>query len=565
MKKRWKRIPTNENDAIHLFQESDLPLPICRLLVQRGIRDVVSAHAFFNPGASKLHDPFLIKDMDKAVERLHQAIQQKEKVLLYGDYDVDGTTSVAMMYTFLNPHHKQIDYYIPDRYKEGYGVSMAGIEYAEQNGISLIIAMDCGIKAIEKVALAKTKGIDFIICDHHLPGNALPNAVAILNPKREDCNYPFDELCGCGVSFKLIQAYSQKYNLPESNINVLLDLVAIATTCDIVPMTGENRVLTAMGLTRLNEQPRPGVAALIEESGREKPLAVVDIVFGIGPMINAAGRLADARQAVQILIEEEKNVALKIASQLGLKNEHRRSLDRKMVKEASMLWEQQSKWQERKSIVLYNPDWHKGVVGIAASRLVDKYQRPAIMLTQSEGKIVGSARSVSSFNIHEAIDSCKRHLVNFGGHQHAAGLTLVPEKLDDFVREFEKVVSSTIQATQISPEIKVADFLLFEDITEEFWMYLQQLAPFGPQNRNPVFVSENVEDTGYSRLLKGNHLKLHLKQNAAASMNGIAFGQGEVFEKIQNQPFHICYNLQRNSWQGRSSIQLNVKDIKFGG
>lgn len=562
MKKRWKIVQTDTTLVQELQEKTQLDSIICQLLVQRGLHSPEEVHSFLHPSLDDLHDPYLMKDMDKAVNRLNQAIQQEEKILLYGDYDVDGTTSVALMHSFLENFTDQLDYYIPDRYKEGYGVSLAGIDYAQQNGISLIIAMDCGIKAIEAVAFAKKKGIDFIICDHHLPEKTLPEAIAVLDPKRSDCGYPYKELCGCGVSFKLVQAFAQAQKTPFSQLTPLLDLLAIAIACDIVPMTGENRALTHAGLQQLNNNPRLGIKALIEESKRPGPLAISDVVFGIGPMINAAGRLLDAKESVKLLLSKDEVIASKLAFTLHQQNEKRKSFDRTMLEEAQELFERMPDWKDQNIIVLYQPHWHKGVVGIAASRMAEKYNRPAIMLTESAGKIVGSARTVGHYNIHEAISTHRELLVNFGGHQHAAGLTLLPENLSAFQTAMESTVKDTIQATQLSPELAVCAILPFEKINTQFWNSLQSLAPFGPKNRNPIFVTENLEDTGDSRLLKNNHLKLSLTHNNAHAINGIAFGQGNQLAYIKEHLFQVCYNLQENNWRGRKSIQLNVKDIK---
>jgi len=562
MKKRWKVIQTDTTLVQQLQEATQLDPIICQLLVQRGIHSAEDSRNFLHPSLDQLHDPYLMKDMDKAVNRLDQAIQQKEKILLYGDYDVDGTTSVALMHSFLENFTDQLDFYIPDRYKEGYGVSLAGIDYAQQNGISLIIAMDCGIKAIEAVAVAKIKGIDFIICDHHLPDEVLPEAIAVLDPKRPDCHYPYKELCGCGVSFKLIQAFAQAQNIPFSQLKPLLDLLAIAIACDIVPMTEENRILTHAGLQQLNKNPRLGIKALIAESQRPGPLTISDVVFGIGPMINAAGRLLDAKESVKLLLSRDETIASKLAYTLHQQNEKRKSFDRNMLEEAQELFESMSDWENQSIIVLYQAHWHKGVVGIAASRMAEKYNRPTIMLTESSGKIVGSARTVGHYDIHKAISTHQNLLVNFGGHQHAAGLTLLPENLSTFQKAMESTVKETIQATQLSPELRVSAILPFEKITTQFWNSLQALAPFGPKNRNPVFVTTDLHDTGDSRLLKNNHLKLSFQKSDARPINGIAFGQGNQLDYIRTQAFQICYNLQENNWRGRKSIQVNVKDIK---
>lgn len=564
MKKRWNLLSTNADVVQHLQDELKINPVFCQLLAQRGISNFEGARQFFRPSLNELHNPFLMKDMDKAINRLTDAIHSKEKVLLFGDYDVDGTTSVALMFSFLKKYHKNLDYYIPDRYKEGYGVSIAGIDYAKQNGITLIIAMDCGIKAFDKVQYAKEKGIDFIICDHHLPEGELPAAVAVLDPKREDCNYPYKELSGCGITFKLVQAFVGQNNLEEEQLLELLDLVVISIACDIVPMLGENRTLAFLGLQQLNETKRAGLLSLIEISNRQVPLNVNDIVFGLGPMINAAGRLADARQAVQLLLSSDKTIANENAKVLYQRNQLRKEFDQQIVQEAQMLIDKNVYFDEQKSIVLFQPHWHKGIVGIAAARMVEAHHRPTIILTESNGLAVGSARSIKGFNIHDAIKKCESVLLNFGGHAHAAGLSLDVEQVYVFREKFEEVVRETINDETLVPEVDIAAPLDLQNITPQFWNILKQFAPFGPQNRNPVFVTKNIRDTGYSRLLKGNHLKLSLQQTESNIFNGIAFGMGDFFPKIQNQPFHICYTINENNWNGKRELQLNVKDIKTG-
>jgi single-stranded-DNA-specific exonuclease len=503
-----------------------------------------------------------MKDMVPAVERLRKAIKQKEKVLLYGDYDVDGTTCVAMLYSFLENRHKKLDYYIPDRYKEGYGVSMEGIDYAHQNGYSLIIAMDCGIQAREQVARAKSQGIDFIICDHHHAEGGLPEAVAILDPKRPDCNYPYKELSGCGVVFKMLQAYLASGNEPFSELIDYLDLLVLSIASDIVPITGENRILAFHGLEKLNNTSRKGLLALIEVSGRKLPLSIGDLVFGLGPHLNAAGRMADAHQAVRLLLSNDKFVAADNARILGQRNNQRKEFDKMIAEEAKVLFEALPGWENLYSIVLFNPNWHKGIVGIAASRMVERYHRPSILLTESNGSAVGSARSIPGFNVLQSIKQCSELLDKFGGHDHAAGLSLPVHSVPEFATRFEQVVRNSMPEELLHPEIKVSSVLDFKDINLNFWKILKQFEPFGPGNRSPVFVTKNVTDTGESRLLKGNHLQLHVRQKDGGTAKAIGFDMGHAFDRVkEKRPFHIAYKIDEDTWQGKSSLKLYLKDI----
>lgn len=563
MENRWNLIPTDEEKVKAIQNELNIHPLLCRLLVQRNITDTKAIQQFFNPALEDLHDPFLMRGMASAVSRVRHAINHKERILLYGDYDVDGTTSIALLFSFLKKYHTNLDYYIPDRYKEGYGVSNEGIDYASQNGVNLIISLDCGIKAVDQVEEAKKRNIDFIIMDHHLPGPELPKAFAILDPKQSSCEYPYKELSGCGIAFKFVQGFSQHQQIPEDEIYTLLDLVVVSIACDIVPMTGENRILSYHGLKKINRNPRLGLKALIKQSGRDGLLTISDIVFGIGPMINAAGRMADAHQAVKILLTEEKVVAADYAAQLQNRNNQRKEFDKKIVQEAEVLIEELIDLDQQKSIILYQPHWHKGVVGIAASRIVEKYNRPAIIITESNGEIVGSARSIPGFDIYEAIKSCGDLLLRFGGHKHAAGLSLKADKLKLFSERFESFAKKAAILKTPEAEISISAELQLDDITNSLWKKLKQLAPFGPQNRNPVFTSRNIVDTGYSKLLKNNHLRLAVRQQQSDVFYGIAFGQGDSFEQIKESPFHICYNLQENHWDGKTTIQLQVKDIKI--
>jgi len=563
MEKQWKLIPTDQKTVKELQSALGIQEVFCQLLVQRGINNYEDAKRFFRPSLEDLHDPWLMKDMDKAIDRLDKAIKNNEKILLYGDYDVDGTTSVSMLYSFLEKHHSQLDYYIPDRYKEGYGVSEAGIDYAHQNGIRLIIAMDCGIKAHKQVASAKERDIDFIICDHHLPEPTLPDAVAILDPKRSDCPYPCKDLSGCGVSFKLVQAYANRHDIPFEEIQTLLDLLAVSIACDIVPMKGENRILTFFGLQVLNQAKRVGLKALIEKSGRVNALTIGDIVFGIGPMINAAGRLADAKEAVRLLLTKNEDVANSNAQLLYDQNIERRKVDQRIATEAIEKFENTPQWESKKSIVLYDENWHKGIVGIAAARLVENFYRPAVLLTESGGVAVGSARSVPGFDIHTALKSCEDLFTNFGGHMHAAGLTIPIENIPAFQKRFEEVVSNSIDKKHLQPVLNVATELKLNEINSSFGNILKQFAPFGPKNRNPVFITREVMNTGYSKIVKEAHLRLAIKQQNSKAFYGIAFGMAAAFERVEEEVFDVCYNLQENTWKGKTSWQLNVKDIKF--
>jgi single-stranded-DNA-specific exonuclease len=562
MRKHWTLIPANDEEVQQLQDALHIHPVFCRLLVQRGIKSFDEAKAFFRPELSQLHDPFLMKDMAKAVARLRRAIRKKERILLYGDYDVDGTTSVALMYSFLSTRHANLDYYIPDRHKEGYGVSMQGVDYARQSAVKLIIAMDCGIQATGPVAKAKAAGIDFIICDHHLPGSGLPWAAAILDPKREDCGYPFKELSGCGVAFKLAQAFLLKNKEPQEELWQLLDLLALSIAADIVPMTGENRTLAHFGLQELNRTKRPGLKALIEQSGRPLPFSISDVVFGLAPLINAAGRLADAQQAVRLLLSGDKYVATDNARVLTHRNKLRKEYDQNILSEAKKQFEDRKGWEDLRSIVLFQENWHQGVIGIAAARMVEHFHRPAILLTESNGFAVGSARSVPGFNIYAPIKTCEDLLVNFGGHDHAAGLTMPIEAVPEFTRRFEEAVRASITEEQRIPEVGVSAVLDLKDITPRFWKVLKQFAPFGPGNHNPIFVTKNVVDSGYSRVLKENHLRLAVQQDGEPPMYGIAFGRADAFAKIsKKKPFHLAYKLEENHWQGETTLRMMVKDL----
>ena len=560
---------------------------LATLLVQRGITNYEEAKTFFRPSLSQLHDPFLMKDMDKAVDRVLKAINDNEKLLVYGDYDVDGTTAVAVVYTYLKPFFKKkkIEFYIPDRYEEGYGISFKGIDYAAENGFKLVIALDCGIKANERIDYANERGVDFIICDHHRAGDVLPNAVAVLDAKRPDCNYPYDELSGCGVGFKLVTALSMRGLGTIEDVYNLLDFLAVSIAADIVPITGENRVLAYFGLKQLNKKPRPGIEAILQhaniyrrdedqidedENVLTRELTISDLVFLIGPRINAAGRIAKASDSVRLLIADKKEHAEKLAASINDLNDERREFDNRITEEALGMIADDAELRDAKSTVVFNAKWHRGVIGIVASRLTDYYYRPTIVLTRASGLVTGSARSIKSFDIYDAIDHCSDLLEHFGGHKYAAGLSMKPENLPEFRRRFEAYVSEHLVDEDFVPELEVDLKINFADITSKFMRILNQFAPFGPGNMAPVFWTDNVIDAGGSRPVGGHkHLKLTVSQIGDAELgvppfSGIAFQKGDLFNRIHDgEPFSICYHLEYNTWQGKTNLQLNVKDIKF--
>lgn len=567
MEKKWVIKPRGEKEEIEaLAKQLNIHPILVNLLVQRGHSTYEKAKEFFRPELKMLHDPYLMKDMEKAIARIDKAIAGKEKIMVFGDYDVDGTTAVALVYTFLKKRYPLVDFYIPDRYKEGYGISNRGIEWADEQGISLIIALDCGIKSIDKIEYAKTFGIDFIICDHHRPGAELPDAVAVLDPKRNDCDYPFKELSGCGVGFKLIQAYVMAHKLEFSELEEYLDLVAISIAADIVPIVGENRILTYYGLKRLNSKPRPGIKAILDISGNSRELTVNDVVFTIAPRINAAGRIESGNQAVELLISEKPDEAMSHGEEINKKNTTRKNLNETITREAMTLIEQDTKFKDRKSTVLYNPKWHKGVIGIVASKLTDEFYRPTIILTKSNGVAAGSARSVKDFDIYNAIESCSDLLDQFGGHMYAAGLTMKEENIEAFKDRFEEIVCATIEDRMLIREIEIDDVISLGDINASFFNILKQFAPFGPGNMSPVFMSQEVYDRGDVRVVGNNHLKLSLiqKDQSRKVVDSIAFQLGKHFDRIcGNESFHVCYHIEENTFNGRTNLQLNVKDIAF--
>ncbi len=570
MEKRWKYKDKADATIINkLASEIGIDKVLANLLAQRGITTYAEAKKFFRPSLDDLHDPYLMKDMDKAISRIETAIQKNEKVLVYGDYDVDGTTAVALVYSFFKKHlsnDKLLGYYIPDRYTEGYGISFAGIDYAKENGFSLIIALDCGIKANEKIAYATKNGIDFIVCDHHRPGEILPDAIAVLDPKRSDCNYPFDELCGCGVGFKLIQAYAQKNNISFEELFEYLDLTAISIASDLVPIVGENRTLCFFGLKQINENPRKGIKAIFELANIKREITVNELVFVIGPRINAAGRIETGRNAVKLLISDTNAIALTSGQNINITNTARRALDVDITAQALSMIDESEVLISRKSTVLYHPDWHKGVVGIVASRLTEKYYRPTVVLTESNGKATGSARSVKDFDVYNAIEACADLLEQFGGHKYAAGLTLKLEHVEAFQQRFEEVVSQTIEDEMLIPEIEIDDELELKSITPKFFRVLKQFAPFGPDNMSPVFISRNIMDKGYVRIVGTNHLKMDIQaaQNPREFFPAIAFAQAHHFDDVlRRRIFSACYAIEENEFNGTTSLQLNIKDMKM--
>jgi len=554
---------------------------LANLLAQRNISTYEEARLFFRPSLDQLHDPFLMKDMDKAVQRVVEAIANQEKVLIYGDYDVDGTTAVALVYSYLKKHFKKrIEFYIPDRFSEGYGISIKGIDHAASEGFNLIIALDCGIKAVEKIEYAKSKNVDFIICDHHRPGDTLPDAVAVLDAKRLDCDYPFKELSGCGVGYKLITAIASVLKDEEEDLKSYLDFVAISIAADIVPIVGENRIMAHFGLKLLNASPRPGIESVLRYSNinkREvtdekaglflnKELTISDMVFLIGPRINAAGRIESASDSVRLMLADKMSHADKLAKAIDDLNTERRNLDNSITEEALAMINNNDSLKKAKSTVLFNENWSKGVIGIVASRLTENFYRPTIILTLSGNLITGSARSVKNFDVYDAIDHCSDLLEHFGGHKYAAGLSLKKENLEAFCDKFETYVSQHIDETMMTPEIEIDLEINFADLNAKFMRILKQFAPFGPGNMSPVFKTENVIDTGRSRIVGKNHLKLDLMQTTSRSQafSGIAFQQGHHYDAINSgKPFSICYHLEENEWQNKVNLQLNVKDIRM--
>jgi single-stranded-DNA-specific exonuclease len=561
---RWNLKSKPEKEKVQALQNAlQVDEIIATLLVQRGIETFEQAKTFFRPTLEDLHNPYLMKDMDKAVSRIEKAIANNENILVFGDYDVDGTTAVSLVSSYLRSFYPNVATYIPDRYNEGYGISYLGIDYAEDNDVSLIIALDCGIKSIDHVNYAKAKNIDFIICDHHRPGDSLPDAIAVLDPKREDCSYPYDELCGCGVGFKLIQALAENRNQTMEDLLPYLDLVATAIAADIVPITGENRVLAKFGLEVINSNPRPGIKALIQNV-KKKVLTITDVVFIVAPRINAAGRVKHGNEAVALLTEYNLEQAEQFASEIEQHNSDRKELDKQITKEALLQIEENNE-QNRFSTVVYQENWHKGVIGIVASRLVEKYYRPTIVFTKSGDKLAASARSVKDFDVYNALEACAEHLEQFGGHMYAAGMTLKEENYEKFKAAFENQVKKTIPPDLLIPEISVDLEMNFSDLDEKFMRILKQFEPFGPENMTPIFMSKNVIDSGYAKTLGNDaeHLKAFVKQNNSPNFNAIGFGLGAKIDVVKNRnPFEAVYVLEENEWNGTVSLQLQLRDVR---
>jgi len=581
MERRWVvKEKVDQDIVLELSRALNISTLLAALLAQRGVTNFNEAKTFFRPKLLQLHDPFLMKDMDKAINRIETAITNYEKILVYGDYDVDGTTAVSLVYTFLKSIYKDIDFYIPDRYSEGYGISKAGVEFAHENNFSLVIALDCGIKAVGNIAYAKSLGVDFIVVDHHRPGDELPPAFAILDPKQADCTYPYKELSGCGLGFKLVQAFSKRNAMPFKPLEKFLDLVVVSIASDIVPITGENRILAYYGLKLINSNPRPAFTAILHYSNiKKKPdfsfveeefvfnrkLTISDLVFLIGPRINAAGRMESGKNSVELLISNTIEVAIERAQQINQFNTERRNLDMQITQHALEIISQDQLNSGKKATIVYHPDWHKGVLGIVASRMTESYYRPTIVLTKSNGLITGSARSVKDFDIYNAIDHCYDLLEHFGGHKYAAGLSIKPENFDAFRDRFEEFVSETIEEKMLIPEIEIDAKIKLNNISTNFYKILRQFAPFGPENMSPTFMSEGVVDTGYACIVGKNHLKLSVihPDISGFPVSGIAFQQGDKLPIIQSgRPFSICYHIEENEWNGHVSLQLNIKDIK---
>ncbi|MFV8377347.1 single-stranded-DNA-specific exonuclease RecJ [Flavobacterium sp. LB3R33] len=561
---RWTLKPKPSEETIqHLAKALNVEDFVATLLVQRGIETFEDARRFFRPSLEDLYDPYLMKDMEKAVARIEKAIENEENILVFGDYDVDGTTAVSLVSSYLKTYYPNVATYIPDRYDEGYGISFKGIDFADDNGFSLIIALDCGIKSIDHVGYAKARNIDFIICDHHRPGEFLPEAVAVLDPKRDDCTYPYDELCGCGIGFKLIQALGQNRNETIDDLIPYLDLVSAAIAADIVPMTGENRVLAYFGLQVINSDPRPGIKAIIHQI-KKQTLDITDVVFIIAPRINAAGRIKHGNHAVELLTEFNFEQAQQFASEIEAYNSERKDLDKLITKEALQQIEQNNE-KERFTSVVFQEDWHKGVIGIVASRLIETYYRPTLVFTKSGDKYAASARSVKGFDVYNALEACTEHLEQFGGHMYAAGMTLKEENYQIFKDAFEKEVERTIHPDMLTPEIAVDAEIDFADITPKLIRILKQFEPYGPQNMTPIFLTKNIKDTGYGKPMgqEDEHLKLFVKQNNSEGIAAIGFNLGNKMELTTHQkPFQAVYCIDENEWKGKLSLQLRLRDIK---
>lgn len=565
MEKRWKIIQADPEKTKALYASLSINMALCQILVQRGIDTFEKAKNYFRPQISQLYDPFLMKDMDKAVERILSAFKKNEKILVFGDYDVDGTTSVAIVYRFLRKHYREenIEFYVPHRYREGYGVSKAGIDFAKKNNFHLIISLDCGTKAVSLITYARTLDLDFIVCDHHLPDEELPPALAILNPKQKDCNYPFKELCGCGVGFKLIMALAQRLGLDENEYLCYLDLVVTAIGADIVSMSDENRILAYYGLQKLNSSPCAGIKALIELSKIEKSFSINNVVFIIAPRVNAAGRMDDASKAVRMFIEDDCEKAKQFAEMLHSDNTDRKDADLSITEEALAMIANDPAMLPRKTTVLFQSHWHKGVVGIVASRLIERYYRPTVVLTQTDQIVGGSARSIPGFNLYEAIHACREHLIGYGGHFAAAGMSMLPENVEAFSKKFEQVVSSTINPHFLIPELIINAEIGFKSINKIFYKIVLQMEPYGPDNLRPVFMTRNVVNTQWSRIVKEDHIRFVVK-NDGITLTGIGFNLAEKFPLLQkNQPIDMVYTIDENEWNGGTNLQLKVIDIRL--
>ena len=567
--RKWTVRDSGDPEKVgRLATELGVDRVLAELLVQRGVETFEEARSFFRPSLENLHDPFLMTDMDKAVERLHEAIEKGQKILVYGDYDVDGTTAVALVYSFVKRFTSKVEYYIPDRYDEGYGLSFKGLDWASDNAVDLVITLDCGIKAIEKVEYARSKGIDVIICDHHLPENELPGAVAVLDPKRDDCYYPFDDLCGCGVGFKFVQGYCRKYNIDPEILEPLLDLQVVSIASDLVSMVGENRVLAHYGLKRLNENPRKGLLAMINLAKLEPGhVTIDDIVFKIGPRINAAGRMESGRLAVELLTATDDRTAFQIGEKINDNNNERKNIDREITQEALEMVANGTALETENVTIVYNPTWNKGVVGIVASRLVEAYYKPTVVLTKSNGLVTGSARSVAGFDLYASIESCADLLENFGGHVYAAGLTMKEDNLEEFCRRMNRFVSGNITKQELTPVIEIDARLDFSQITPKFFRILKQFQPFGPGNANPVFLTEDVYDAGNGRKVGagGIHLKLDLMQESQPyrQIAAIGFNMADFYDHIKGgNPIDVCYSIVENFYRGSSTLQLRLKDMR---
>ncbi|HUH17604.1 single-stranded-DNA-specific exonuclease RecJ [Albibacterium sp.] len=565
MQKRWVEQALLYPEKVEeLCKSLGISRVLARLLTKREIHSYQDAEHFFCPELNHLHDPFLMKDMDKAILRIEKALENNEKILIYGDYDVDGTTAVALVYSFFREFYNRIDFYIPDRYAEGYGISTAGVDYAHEHGFSLIIALDCGIKSMDKVSYAHSKQIDFIIADHHNPSDTLPDAAAVLDPKRIDCNYPFKELSGAGIGFKLIQAFSQRNSISDEKVYCYLDLVAVSIASDIVPIVGENRVLTHYGLKKFNSNPCVGLEALIALSRNKEVFSVRDLVFQIGPRINAAGRIKHARDAVFLLVSRSAEEARQFSEQIDIQNSQRKDFDSQITEEALAMIDESEEFRQRKTTVVYKQDWHKGVIGIVASRLTEKYYRPTVVLTRSNGMVAGSARSVLGYDLYEALNQCSELFEQFGGHKYAAGLSMLEENVSAFQTRFEEIVSANIPMQLLTPELLIHEVLELKEIGGKFFRILKRFAPFGPQNESPLFLSKGVNLVGYASIVGKGHLKMRVVQGASSAFECIGFGLAEMYSLVSDGlPFDICYSIEENVWRDRREIQLNIKGIKM--